>query len=358
MNKELLEKYMRNACTPEELDYILEWLRSNGETPEGKMIHWKIWQQLQVEDEKFKLLTDPILEKLHHKINLMNSGESGTSVSDRRNFRFRLINVLIRVAAALLLPVLGFGLYMNHRYQANRYELSIASNAYNEIYSSVDAITKVTLPDGTKVWLNHSSVLKYPSVFDTKSRSVELVGEGYFEVVSNPDVPFIVKADEISVIARGTTFNILAYPDENRIETSLLEGKVELKRTNPDNTLADLTEMKPSEMITYQKSSDRIISRNVIDERYYSWKDGKLIFKKERMEDVEMKLERWFNVDIQINDNRLYELSLNATFRNETLAEVLEMISIAIPVKYSVSAREILDDGSYSKRKVILTYNK
>jgi transmembrane sensor len=355
MKKELFEKYIRNTCTPAELDFVLEWLRTNGETPEGKMMQWKIWQNLPEEDEKLKLLTDPVLDKLHHKLNLVNSG---SSVSIRKNFTIRLINIITKIAAALLLPVLGFVLYMNQKYYNNRNELSAANNAYNEIYSSVDAITKVTLPDGTKVWLNHSSVLKYPSVFDAGSRSVELSGEGFFEVVLNPDVPFVVKADEISVIARGTTFNILAYPGENKIETLLLHGKVELKRRSADNTLADLSEMKPSEMIIYNTSSKEIVTREITDERYYSWKDGKLIFKKERMEDVEVKLERWFNVDIHINDRRIFDLTLNATFRNETLAEVLEMISLAIPVNYSVSARRMLDDGSYSKRKVNLTYKK
>ena len=131
-----------------------------------------------------------------------------------------------------MLPVLGFGLYMSFKYQSVRHGQISVNQAYNEVFSSVDAITKVTLPDGSNVWLNHSSTLKYPAMFQGDSRTVELTGEGYFEVAHNPKIPFIVKAGEIQVVAHGTTFNIMAYPDEDRIETSLINGSVELQRLN------------------------------------------------------------------------------------------------------------------------------
>jgi len=206
--------------------------------------------------------------------------------------------------------------------------------------------------------LNHSSTLKYPAMFLGDSRTVELTGEGYFEVAHNPKIPFIVKAGEIQVLAHGTTFNILAYPDERKIETSLINGSVELQRLNTDRTIVNLLKMKPSDLATYNSIDKEIITRSIEDERYYSWKDGKLIFKKEPMGEVVKKLGRWFNVDIQIKDPELLELTYTATFVHETLPQVMELITLVSPVSYSISNREEISDGTFTKRKVILSYRK
>ncbi len=353
MSRELLGKYFKNTCTKEELEYILDWFRINGESDDTKAIFWKIWQDLP-EDEQLRKPDDQLLDKLHHKINLMKS--LSAPVGKKRGiFRKDFIRVFSKVAAVLLFPVIGALLFITYKYHNNQHELFAAGNSYNEVYSSVDAITKVTLPDGTVAWLNHNSKLKYPSVFRDKFRTVELSGEGYFEVVSNSAIPFVVKAGEIRAIARGTTFNILAYPGEDRIETSLLKGMVELQRAEGETPVI-IADMEPSEMIMYNRTDKHIIKSRITDERNYSWKDGKLIFKKEPLVNVTTKLERWFNVEIEINDQRLYELSLTATFVNETLPEVLEFLSIAVPVNYTISKREILSDGSYSRRKVNLTH--
>jgi hypothetical protein len=354
MDRALLEKYFKNNCTNEELNYILEWFRISGESNEAKALFWKMWLDLP-EDEQLRKPDDKLLDKLHHKINLMNSRTGHENKIEKSFFQKDYINVFAKVAAVLLFPIISLLLLISYKYHNNRHELLAAGNSYNEVYSSVDAITKLTLPDGTVVWLNHNSRLKYPSVFSNKSRSVELSGEGYFEVVTNPSKPFVVNAGEILAIARGTTFNILAYPGEDRIETSLLKGEVELQKKKGESQI-NIAEMEPTDLIIYQKSSKDIIMSHITDERNYAWKDGKLIFKKEPLVNVEAKLERWFNVDIEINDQRLYELSFTATFVNETLMQVLEFLSIAAPFNYDVSKREALEDGSYSKRKVILTY--
>ena len=184
----------------------------------------------------------------------------------------------------------------------------------------MDAITKVTLPDGSNVWLNHSSSLKYPSSFQGNSRITELKGEGYFEVAHNAKIPFIVKTGEIQIKATGTTFNIMAYPDEDRVETSLIEGKVELELVDHSGKLTPLISMKPSDLAIFKKTGYEITTRTISDDRYFSWKDGKLVFNKEPMGEVAKKLGRWFNVDIRIKDPELLELTYTATFVQETLA--------------------------------------
>ena len=178
----------------------------------------------------------------------------------------------------MFLPVLGSVFYMSLK-NPSAWSGQISSNqAFNEVFSSVDAITKVTLPDGTDVWLNHSSSLKYPAAFQGKFRTVELKGEGYFEVAHNSNIPFIVKAGELRVIAHGTTFNIMSYPDEGKVETSLISGSVDLSDSEFGNKGAILLKMVPGNLATYHKANKEIVTKTISDNRNFSWKDGKLMF--------------------------------------------------------------------------------
>jgi len=362
MNKELLKKYCsNNSCTEEELVYVLEWFKESAGTSEGKSLLLNIWDELPEENGILQTDFDLLLGRIHHEINLTQSKKL-LQISDQNLIKYKrrkhFINVLTRVAAILMLPVLGFGLYMTFKYQSAKHGQASVNQVYNEVFSSVDAITKVTLPDGTFVWLNHNSSLKYPAMFHGNTRSVELKGEGYFEVIHNSKIPFIVKAGEIEVIARGTTFNIMAYPDEDKIETSLINGHVELQRTTSDSKLIPLLKMKPTDLAVFQKFNNEISTRTISDDRYFSWKEGKLVFNKEPIGEVVKKLSRWFNCDIQVKDPELLDLTYTATFVNETLPQVMELMALVSPVKYSISDRKEISSGTFAKRKIILSYRK
>jgi len=358
MNIELIEKYCKNACTGEELSSVLEWFEKSARTPEGKALLFKIWEELP-DDDNIKMDFDLILDKIHHKVNLDQSKKlleeaDQDLISYKRRNRFKYL--LTRVAAILMLPVFGFGLYMSFKYQSVRHGQISVNQAYNEIYSSVDAITKVSLPDGSIVWLNHSSTLKYPAIFLGGSRTVELIGEGYFEVANNPQIPFVVTAEDIQIKALGTEFNVLAYPNDDKIEISLINGAVVLLQAEKDEKEIPLLKMKPKDLAIYQKSTNEITTKIINDDRNFSWKEGKLIFNKEPIDEVVKKLSRWFNVDIQIQDPELYDLTYTATFINETLPQVLELLSMVTPIDYSISNRQELSEGTFTKRKVVLIY--
>jgi transmembrane sensor len=359
MNKELLEKYFSNCCTEEELDSVLVWFKESARTAEGKSQLFKLWEDLSDEDVIDENNYNQLLGRIHHEINLSQS-KSLLEEADQDLIRYkrkeRFIRTFTRAAAILLFPVLGFGLYMSARYQSVKENQFVANKAYNEVFSSVDAITKVALPDGSNVWLNHSSSLRYPAIFQRDSRGVELKGEGYFEVVHNSEKPFIVTAGAIDVKVLGTAFNVMAYPDEDRIETLLIEGCVELQRAGPYGRTISLVKMKPTDLAIFQKSKNEFSISTIADDRYISWKDGELIFNEEPLREVTKKLSRWFNVDIQINDPRLHELTYTGTFINETLPQVMELMSMISPVRYTISDRKEISPGSFSKRKVIINY--
>lgn len=361
MDRELLKKYCRNVCTGDEINTVLEWFRSSAGNPEGKALLKEIWEEITDDKDDSGVDFDHILDRIHHRVNL---GESRRLIEKAGNspVKYRegehFLTVFTRVAAILLIPVLCFGLYMAYQYHITQKGLISATEVYNEISSSVDAITKVTLPDGTKVWLNHRSSLRYPAIFRGNTRNVELKGEGYFEVAHNEKVPFNVKAGNINVVAHGTIFNICAYPDDDRIETSLIEGSVDVQSVDTVKHTVCTYRMKPSYFAVYNKMSGKVVTSRIGDDRYYSWKDGRLIFKNEPMGEVTKKLCRWFNVDFEINDPKLNDLTYTATFEHESLSQVMELLTIATPINYSISKRVKMADGTFSKQKVVLTLRK
>lgn len=361
MNKILIEKYLKNKCSQEELDSVLSWLGDSTFTYDVKDILYRVWAELPSDDSGKMTDFDALLAKVHHKINIRESEEL-LEKADYNLIRFRRKEYVIKffrnAAALLIFPILGAGLFLCAKYYTSRSVQKMTSLAYNEVFSSVDAITRITLPDGSVAWLNHRSSLRYPAIFEGNSRHVELEGEGYFEAAHNEKIPFVVNAGDILVVAHGTTFNVMAYPDENKIETSLISGSVELRRSLPSGKTETFYKMNPRDLSVYDKDNKQLATRSVNDERYYCWKDGKLIFTKEPLEEVVRKLGRWFNVDIKIEDPKLCDLTLTATFINETLPQVMELLAQVIPVDYSISERNKIDTDTFSKRTVILKYKK
>jgi len=259
----------------------------------------------------------------------------------------RLLTILTRVAAILLLPVLLLLLYTNlsdkDRYASNLNELEVEAPAGSRMH--------IELGDGTKVWLNHGSKLKYPYRFDGENRKVFIIGEAYFEVAHNEKIPFIVGTNHLDVKATGTAFNVSAYPGDDAVETTLVEGKVILyeKKNN-----CEIKALSPGECLKFdvQKNRYSLESGNTL--KYTAWKDGLLVFKNDNVEGIAKKLARWYNIDVEITDQKIKEYPFTATFSNETLPQVLELLSLATPVNYRLTFSKKLPDGSFSKQKVII----
>lgn len=356
MDKTLLEKYLDNKCNPRELDIVLSWLREPYNNEEGKKLSCQIISEYKENDIQMADY-DAMLNSIHHKINMIQAERLLEHVGyelPKYNRRQNIFRFFRYAAAILLVPVLALGLMFAMKYYSVKGEQISVAQAYNQVFSSVDAITMVSLPDGSTVWLNHSSSLRYPAVFTGKSREVELSGEGYFEVFSNPETPFIVHAADIQIHALGTSFNVMAYPNENKVETSLINGTVELRKPSPDGKVKTLIRMNPNDYSIYNRESSEIRTMSIADDRYFAWKEGKLIFNSEPMEEVVKKLSRWFNVEFRIKDKDLLDLKLKATFVNETLPQVMELLEMIYPIQYTISDRKPNEDGSFTRKEVFI----
>ena len=346
MTKDLFIKYLQGNCTEKEFEQILFWIREGSQSISSKGIVQEIWEEFEPEAgpvERTKY--NRILDKIHHQININQN--TSQSIIPRASSKKRILSIITRAAAILLLPVLGLLLYTNlsdrDHYAANFNDLEVEAPAGSR--------THIELGDGTKVWLNHGSKLKYPYRFEGKNRKVFLTGEAYFEVAHNSKFPFIVGTNRLDVKATGTAFNVSAYPDDDAVETTLVEGKVILYERNSNSEIKGLT---PGESLKFDaiKNVYTIEKGNTV--KYTAWKDGLLVFKNDMIDEVAKKLERWYNIDVEIKSGKIKEFPFTATFTDETLPQVLELLSLASPVSYQLNLSEKLPDGSFSKQKVII----
>ena len=165
--------------------------------------------------------------------------------------------------------------------------------AYNTLTTPRSGQYQVILPDGTHVWLNNVSSLRYPVSFRGRDRTVELTGEGYFEVAANAAMPFIVKVNGEDVEVLGTSLNIKAYPDEDAIQTTLLTGAVRVKAGNT------AVRLRPDEQAQWDRAGSFKILKDVPSQEIVSWKNGFFYFGRASLKEVMQQLARWYDVDVK-----------------------------------------------------------
>lgn len=206
--------------------------------------------------------------------------------------------------------------------------------AYNIIKTPVGGQYQVVLPDGTTVWLNAASSLRYPTAFKGTERVVELSGEGYFEVAQNAAMPFTVKVNDAEVKVLGTHFNIMAYNDEPALRTTLLEGSVKLTR----GTAASL--LKPGQQGVI--GADGGIKVQPVDvAQVVAWKNGYFDFNRSNIRDIMHQLSRWYDIDVIYNGSIPEDEYVGKISRNTKLSEVLRILQLS-HVQFKVDERKII----------------
>lgn len=211
------------------------------------------------------------------------------------------------------------------------------ANLLNTIATPRGGQYQIKLPDGTMVWLNAASSLKFPASFHgVKERLVTLTGEGYFEVAKNKEVPFIVHTEKQDVQVLGTHFNINSYPDEGKARTTLLEGSVRvLTAAKPINGVV----LKPGQQSTLLHNQITIKELNVEDAT--AWKNGKFKFVNENIHDLMKRIARWYNVEVIYEGNMANKDFSGSVSRFENVSKILDILESTNTVHFKVEGRRI-----------------
>jgi len=292
------------------------------------------------------------------------------------------ITLGFRNIAAVFLIALTLGAFGAHYFYSQK---DIFTEREIIVQAPLGAKTYMILPDNTEVWLNAGSTLRYSTHYDITGRSVHLTGEAYFDVESTSDMPFRVHAHDLIINALGTEFNVKAYPEEKQVETTLVSGIVSLERKVPGGDVekiilrpnqraysfhgeakigvADLTDDDVHTEETDEKIDvipvrplEKIAVENVVNtEVYTSWKEKRLVFDREKMADLAVKLERIYDIRITFKDDELKDYHLSGSLEQETLEQLLYAIRLTIPLDFSVEQNKVVLSMNHDLKE---KYNK
>ena len=211
------------------------------------------------------------------------------------------------------------------------------SAVFNQLIVPRGGLYLLVLSDGTRVWMNSDSRLKYPVMFSSNKREVILSGEAYFDVVKDKSAPFIVKTESGNIEVLGTEFNIKCYSDEDALVTTLVNGKVKF-----DDGINPSVILKPEEQLIFEKENGQSIVRKVNVNHYISWKDNRLSFQGETLDMIMKTLSRWYNVEVVFEDSTLKALEFSGNLNKFTnIQEFLSLFELGVNVKFEVRNRTV-----------------
>ncbi len=344
-----IHKFLKGSCSPEEFDQVISMLKNPNQNLGLRNILFKTWNELEIEEYKLseeeKSEIRNALSGIHHQINLTN--EKWESRSDAK----KIMTVITRIAAIFLLPVMVIStwyFYTSRRpYQHNDSFITINTPEGSKIKSE--------LPDGTVIWQNSGSTIQYPRNFTRRNRQVILTGEAFFDVKTDNIHPFHVKTGELLVTVTGTRFNVSGYPEDAGTTIVLESGEITVKNSAASG--AGQITLRPGDRLE-SRSRGETVYHNTDVQKHVSWIEGKLIFRDDPLGEIMTKLERWYNVEIEINDpeKRFSNLPFTMTIQYESLPQILEYLRHAAPFTIKEERISLQSDGSFKKPKYIIEF--
>lgn len=244
----------------------------------------------------------------------------------------KTLSVWRKVAAIAAIVVLSIGGTIG----ISKMITASESNEFFVLEAPYGEKSKIILSDGSLVWLNAGSTIRYSSNFNKSDRNIELDGEAYFEVTKHNDKPFIVKTQKYDVLVKGTKFNVSSYKDEPFVTTTLMEGSIELQYQNK------CFRMKAGECNQLDTRSNKFTQTPVHSEQYKSWIEDRIEYDAITLQELIFRLSRQYNVNIYLDPNNDIDKSFSISLHNkETIREVLDGLSKAIPIKIQYKGKDI-----------------
>jgi len=351
---QLIDKWKKKESTPEDEKLLMDLFNKNESSV-------KDWMMTELESLTLDQDTDnvdfDVMFKYIRAIILHKDKRRAEGIIKRKRILF------VKIAAAVVTALFTGGIVSYIFFSSKMHS---ASNSFAEIKTPNGGRSEITLPDGSKVWLNAGSSIRYENGFNIRNRNIYLEGEGYFKVAKNKQLPFVVNTTEIKIRAVGTEFNVKAYSRDNTIETTLIEGKISIEGTKKVNTSVKVC-LGQNEKAVYIKNSGKIdinalknmavlqhlqpistaqnilVSEKKIDPNPdIAWLENKLIFKRDDLEKIAITLERKYNVTIRFDSEDVKKFKFTGTLDDVSLQQVLDVIKLTSPIDYSIAGKEVV----------------
>jgi ferric-dicitrate binding protein FerR (iron transport regulator) len=295
---------------------INDWLNESDENKKIYLDIRNLWQLTGKFPPRFSPNRQEAWQKVRRQIH----------VPPRQYILYRRI---AQIAAALIVILLSvwFGT------ELDRWEQPV----YSEVISPAGQKTRVILPDQSVVLLNGGSQIRYSSNFNGHDRTVELQGEGYFDVQKDHSKQFVVHTDQLNIKVFGTSFNVKAYKDDQIIEVGLKSGQIGIDRENKE-----ITRLQPGQVATFNKDGSKLVVGEMDIDLVSAWTNDELIFEERSMEEIMESMERWYGVDITVAPELLDVDRFTFRVKTESLRELLELINLLKPIKYKIEGKQVM----------------
>lgn len=315
--KSELTRYISGECTPEESSVIMSRIEMDGNYNTLYKELSGAWNLTLPSEMDHTFNVDQAWEVLNSRIDSLPATRKVIThaVSKKRIVPVRALYNVVKVAAVLLIGIVIFQLVVNR-------------NPLKTVSSDINSVVPVKLADGSGIFLNSGSSVKFPERFAGTNREVYFCGEAFFEIAPDPAHPFIIEAGETRVKVLGTSFNLKAYPETNTIEVVVNSGRVLFYHVDENDKVLGEVELNKGEKGVFNRNTGKI-ARLLNDEpNYLSWKTGILVFHGTTLDQVFSIIGKKYNVHFNVNNKDLCQLKLTATFDNESLDAVLEVLKL------------------------------
>jgi ferric-dicitrate binding protein FerR (iron transport regulator) len=322
-NWDIIVKHLNNEATAPEKQELEAWLKedmANAALFEEIKLSWeKSGETLPDDDFDVASGWESVQEKIKQEDNVIpitgrNSG----------------LKWVLRIAAVLVISLFSLWYYTN-------------SNAVPEqmIAQTQGSSQEVTLPDGSKVWLNANSKLTYPKEFNGNTREVKLEGEAFFDVIKDPSQPFIIGNKDFEVKVLGTSFNVMGYANSNEVLVTVVTGTVAFKATTGSQQVI----LTKDEIGTLNKTDHNVSESSNNDFNFMAWKTRKLRFNNQSIKQVCDALNKHFSIDVIVEDKTIYNCKFTGSFDDAKLQDVLKTMEAALNIKVQTNQNRVTISG-------------
>jgi transmembrane sensor len=334
---ELTTRSLSGEATPEELKELEALLASDSKALARYRMLQQFWNQ-------HDAVSQPAVEENLQKVlgQLQLSPATGL-VQEEDNVVPLRKNWWKRIAVAAAFIIVGSAAYWFIAGNGT----TASSNSLVEKHNSRGTKSTIELTDGSKIWLNADSKIKYPAVFAGNTREVYLNGEAFFEVAKNPSKPFIIHLANGTVRVLGTSFNVRAYDNEKVVETSVATGKVAfIPKYQSRRQKQDTLFITPDNKVRYLLEEDQANVLPTASAEDKAWTEGRLIFKALTLQEIAIELERYFGKQVTFVDEEPKNYRLTGSFQNNSLDEIMYYLSRTKDFKYKITNSELLIGGA------------